>query len=161
MLAQDGETIIINGGTTYRMAEFLGERRLHILTRSPFTMADYLLRYTSNRVLLPGGEVYRASRTSSSVLAEQDTTVDHLCLENVHGRVCDPPAGLIEADPLLIKAEQKLIKQAEQLIVLVDSNRVCRVRESGVVSVEPDQHTLITDSGVSETTVAMLEQGGD
>ncbi|MEZ5477691.1 MAG: DeoR/GlpR family DNA-binding transcription regulator [Thiolinea sp.] len=158
-LCQDGETIIINGGTTtYRMAEFLGERRLHILTNS-FTMADYLLRYTSNQVLLPGGEVYREQNIILSPY-EQDTTVDHFYASKMFmGAYAIRPQGLIEADPLLIKAEQKLIKQAEQLIVLVDSSKFAAFG-SLVLSPLNRISTLITDSGVSETTVAMLEQEG-
>ena len=58
-LCEDGESIIINGGTTtFQMVEFLRDRRLKILTNS-FPLAELLIHESKNRVALPGGAVYR------------------------------------------------------------------------------------------------------
>ena len=66
-LCEDGEAIIINGGSsTFMMSEFLAERRMNILTNS-FVLAHELLENSQNQVTLPGGEVYR----KQSILAEQ------------------------------------------------------------------------------------------
>jgi len=158
-LCRDGETIIINGGTTtYRMAEFLTQRNLHILTNS-FTMADYLLRHSTNQVILPGGEVYREQNIILSPF-EHDTTVDHFYASKMFmGAYAVRQQGIIEADPLLIKAEQKLIKQTEELIVLVDSSKFSAVGSLILCPLER-VNTLVTDHKVSDATVTMLEQAG-
>ncbi|WP_022954523.1 DeoR/GlpR family DNA-binding transcription regulator [Leucothrix mucor] len=158
-LCQDGESIIINGGTsTYRMAEFLEARSLHILTNS-FTMADYLLRRSNNQVTLPGGEVYRAQNIILSPY-EDDTAVDHFYASKMFiGAYAIRQQGLIEADPLLIKAEQKLLKQAEQLIVLVDSSKF-ETFGSLILCPLDRIDTVITDNGVKPDSVKMLEKAG-
>ena len=58
-LCQDGEPIIINGGTTtYQMVHFLTGRRLSVFTNS-FAIAEYLIHNSRNSVVIPGGTVYR------------------------------------------------------------------------------------------------------
>jgi len=158
-LCQDGESIIINGGTsTYRMTEFLETRNLHILTNS-FTMADYLLRQSNNQVTLPGGEVYRAQNIILSPY-ENDTAVDHFYASKMFiGAYAIRQQGLIEADPLLIKAEQKLLKQAEQLVVLVDSSKF-ETFGSLILCPLDRINTVITDDGVKPDSVQMLEEAG-
>ena len=58
-LCQDGEAIIINGGTTtFQMVHPLTTRRLQVFTNS-FPIAEHLLKHTKNTVLLPAGAIYR------------------------------------------------------------------------------------------------------
>lgn len=158
-LCADDETVIINGGTTtQRMAEYMTDRSMQVLTNS-FAMADYLLRYTNNGVVLPGGEVYREQNVILSPY-EKDTVIDHFYAAKMFsGAHALRPQGMIETDPLLIKAEQKLINQAEELIVLVDSSKF-RPRGSLISCPLERISTVITDSGVSDKDVAMLETAG-
>jgi len=61
-LCEDGDAVIINGGTTtFQMAQFLRDRRLKVLTNS-YPLAELLIHETENRVALPGGEVYRVQK---------------------------------------------------------------------------------------------------
>ncbi|TIQ02310.1 MAG: DeoR/GlpR transcriptional regulator, partial [Mesorhizobium sp.] len=58
-LCQDGEPIIINGGTTtFQMVHFLTGRRMPIFTNS-FPIAEHLLKHSKNTVMLSGGTIYR------------------------------------------------------------------------------------------------------
>jgi DeoR family ulaG and ulaABCDEF operon transcriptional repressor len=67
--------------------------------------------------------------------------------------------GLMEADPLLIQAEKRLIGQAEELIVLVDSSKFAR--RAGLVLCGLNRvSTVITDTGASDGAVQLLEQYG-
>ena len=66
------------------------------------------------------------------------------------------PLGLMEQDPLLVQAEQKLIGQAEELIVLVDSSKFSN-RSSLVLCPLERIDTIITDDGIEDRTAAMLE----
>ncbi len=66
------------------------------------------------------------------------------------------PLGLMEADPLLIQAEHKLIGQADELVVLVDSTKF-ENRSSLVLCPLDRIDTVITDEGISDKAAAMLE----
>ena len=122
-------------------------------------MADDLLRHSRNQIFLPGGEVYR---TQNIVLSpyEQDTTINHFYASKLFmGAYAIRQQGLIEADPLLIKAEQKLIKQAEELIVLVDSSKFSAFGSLIFCPLEQID-ILITDAGIQPKTQDMLENAG-
>jgi DeoR family ulaG and ulaABCDEF operon transcriptional repressor len=67
--------------------------------------------------------------------------------------------GIMERDPLLIQAEQKLIDQAEELIVLVDSSKFAQ-RSSLILCRLDRVDTVITDDAVSEDAAAMLGEAG-
>ncbi len=66
------------------------------------------------------------------------------------------PIGLMEADPLLIPAEEKLIDQADELVVLVDSTKFDN-RSSLVLCPLERIDIVITDDGISDRTASMLE----
>jgi len=58
-LCDDGEPIIINGGTTtFQMVHPLTAKRLQVFTNS-FLIAEHLLHHSKNTVLLPAGAIYR------------------------------------------------------------------------------------------------------
>lgn len=58
-LCDDGEPIIINGGTTtFQMVHPLASRRCQVFTNS-FPIAEHLLKNSKNTVLMSGGIVYR------------------------------------------------------------------------------------------------------
>lgn len=154
----DGETIIINGGTTtFMMAEFLADKQLKILTNS-FLMAERLLVSSQNEIIVPGGKVYREQNVILSPF-DNDITQHHYAgkmFMSVHGMSL---LGLMEADPLLIQAEKRLIGQAEQLVVLADSSKFAR--KAGLILCELDRvHTVITDTDVADRSVQTLEQYG-
>ena len=64
--------------------------------------------------------------------------------------------GLMQADVVLIQAEQKLMSRADQLIVLVDSSKF-RASASFVVCDLAAIDVVVTDAGVTEAEIAMLE----
>ena len=67
--------------------------------------------------------------------------------------------GLMEADPLLVQAEQKLIGQADELVVLADSSKFAK-RSSLVLCPLAQIHTVITDDGIPDKAASMLEAAG-
>ena len=69
------------------------------------------------------------------------------------------PLGLMEGDPLLIQAEQKLIDQADELVVLVDSSKF-RQRSSLILCGLSRITTVITDDGIEDREAKMLETAG-
>lgn len=66
------------------------------------------------------------------------------------------PIGLMESDPLLIQAEEKLIGQADELVVLVDSSKF-ENRSSLVLCPLNRIDIVITDEGITDRAASMLE----
>jgi DeoR family ulaG and ulaABCDEF operon transcriptional repressor len=62
----------------------------------------------------------------------------------------------MEGDPLLIQAEEKLIGQADELVVLADSSKF-RNRSSLILCPLARIHTVITDDGIADREAQMLE----
>jgi DeoR family transcriptional regulator, ulaG and ulaABCDEF operon transcriptional repressor len=157
-LCLDGEPIIINGGTTtFQMVHFLALKRLPIFTNS-FAIAEHLLKHSKNTVTLPGGTIYREQNIILSPF-DNDVSRNFYAKRMFMGAQGLGPLGLMEADPLLIQAEQKLIDQAEELIVLVDSSKFSQ-RSSLILCGLKRIHTVITDDGIGDTEIKMLEDAG-
>lgn len=154
-LCEDGEPIIINGGTTtYQMVHPLASRRLQVFTNS-FPIAEHLLKTSKNTIMLSGGVIYREQNIILSPF-DNDVTRNFYAKRMFMGAQGIGPLGLMETDPLLIQAEQKLIGQADELIVLVDSSKF-RQRSSLVLCSLNRIDTVITDEGITDKAAAMLE----
>lgn len=157
-MCADGETIIVNGGTTtFMMAEFLTGNRLKILTNS-FLMAERLLETSENEIIVPGGKVYRAQNVILSPF-DKDVTQHHYASRMFMSVYGLSPLGLMEADPLLIEAEKRLIGHADELVVLVDSSKFAR--QAGLILCPLERvATLVTDTDVADADVQLLERHG-
>jgi len=135
-LCEDGDPIIINGGTTtFQMVHPLASRRC--------------------QVMLSGGAIYREQNIILSPF-DNDVTRNFYARRMFMGAQGIGPLGLMEADPLLIQAEQKLIGQADELVVLVDSSKF-EQRSSLVLCPLSRIDTVITDDGISDKAASMLE----
>lgn len=158
-MCRNGETVIINGGsTTHMMVPHLTDSRLTILTNS-FLMAQELLMHSENEILLPGGKVYREQNVIVSPF-DNDVIQNHYAGKMFIGACAVSPQGLLESDPLLVRAEIKLMKQADQVIVLVDSSKFLSRRAGLIVCPLTRVSKLITDRGVAAQTVEMLRAQG-
>lgn len=153
-LCDDGDPIIINGGTTtFQMVHPLATRRCQVFTNS-FPIAEHLLKHSKNTVMVSGGAIYREQNIILSPF-ENDVTRNFYARRMFMGAQGVGPLGLMEADPLLIQAEAKLIGQADELVVLVDSSKF-EQRSSLVLCGLDRISTLITDEGISDKAAAML-----
>jgi len=154
-LCDDGEPIIINGGTTtFQMVHPLASRRMQIFTNS-FPIAEHLLKNSGNTIMLSGGIIYREQNIVLSPF-DNDVTGNFYAKRMFMGAQGIGPLGLMEQDPLLIQAEQKLIGQADELIVLVDSSKFAN-RSSLVLCPLTRIDTIVTDEGIDDRSAAMLE----
>lgn len=154
-LCEDGDAIIINGGTTtFQMVHPLASRRLQVFTNS-FPIAEHLLKHSKNTITLSGGTIYREQNIILSPF-DNDVTRNFCARRMFMGAQGLGPLGLMEADPLLIQAEQKLIGQADELIVLADSSKFER-RSSLVLCPLNRITTVISDDQISDKAAAMLE----
>ena len=127
------------------------------LTNS-FLIAEHLLRNSKNTITLPGGAIYREQNIILSPF-DNDVTRNFYARRMFMGAQGVSPIGVMEGDPLLIQAEQKLISQAEELILLVDSSKFAR-RSSLILCPLERVHTIITDDGIAARDAKLVEQSG-
>ncbi|MCA0432771.1 MAG: DeoR/GlpR family DNA-binding transcription regulator [Proteobacteria bacterium] len=147
-LCQDGESVIINAGsTTWFMAEFLRDRRMQILTNS-VPISQELIARSQNRIVLPGGEVYREQGIILSPF-DEDAIQHYTASKMFMSCYSISSMGIVEGDPLIARAEAKLLTRAERLIVVADSSKF-QPRGNMAVCQLSRVHTLITDSGAPE-----------
>lgn len=157
-LCSDGDSIIINAGsTTWHMAEFLRDRRMQILTNSvPISLE--LIATSDNRIVLPGGEVFREQGIILSPFDED--AIQHFTASKMFMSCFSiSQMGIIEGDPLIARAEAKLLSRADQLIVMVDSSKF-EPRGSMAVCQLSRVHTLITDDGAQPHMLDMIRSRG-
>jgi len=157
-LCDEGEAIIINGGSsTYMMGEFLADRNLSVLTNS-FVLAQFLSENSLNQVTVPGGEIYRRQGIILSAY-ENDTIQNYRGSKMFMGTPGVSGQGVTESDPLLIRAEQKLRKQADSLIVLADSRKLGK-SSNFILCPLSEVDVLITDSAADPKVIHQFEAQG-
>jgi DeoR family transcriptional regulator, ulaG and ulaABCDEF operon transcriptional repressor len=157
-LCEEGDSIIINGGTTtFQMVYPLVNRRLQVFTNS-FPIAEHLLHHSKNVVMVPGGTIYREQNIILSPF-DNDVARNFYAKKMFMGAQGVGPHGIMEANPLLIQAEQKLMRQAEELIVMVDSSKF-RKRSSLILCPLENVSTIITDDRISDEAAAMVAHAG-
>ena len=153
-----GESIIINGGTTtFALVEFLADHDLDILTNS-FPIAAKLLATSRNRITLPGGTIYREQNIVLSPFSN-DT------IENFWGNKLFTGCyglnrfGIMEADPLIVQAQTKLLKRTEDVIVMADSSKL-RQKSAMIVTGLDRISTIITDDGAKPEELDVFKAAG-
>jgi DeoR family transcriptional regulator, ulaG and ulaABCDEF operon transcriptional repressor len=155
-LCTSGEAVMIDGGsTTLQMCAHLAGLNLQVLTNS-LHIVTALLSQTGTRVVVPGGQVFPEQNIILSVALEDDMPRFH-APRLFMGAAALGPAGLMQADFILVSAERRLIDRADEIIVLVDSSKfeapsghvVCRLEEIDVI---------ITDEGIGSESLKMLER---
>lgn len=157
-LCADGDSIILNAGsTTWFMAQCLRQHRMQVLTNS-FPIAQELIANSGNRVVLPGGELYREPGIILSPFEED--AIQHFAAGKMFmSCYAISPMGVIESDPLIARAEAKLLSRAEKLIVIADSSKF-EVRGNMVVCPLTRVSTLVTDAGAPAGMVEHLRSVG-
>ena len=125
------------------------------VTTNSFPIAEHLLKHSKNTIMLSGGAIYREQNIILSPF-ENDVTRNFYARRMFMGAQGIGPLGLMEADPLLIQAEQKLIGQADELVVLVDSSKF-EPRSSLVLCPLTRIGTIITDDRITDKNAAMVE----
>lgn len=157
-LCNAGEAVMIDGGsTTLQMCRHLAGLNMQVLTNS-LHIVNALLTQRGTQVLVPAGQVFREQNIILST--EGDDGMQRFHAPRLFmGAASIGPAGLMQADIVLIGAERRFMERADEIIVLVDSSKF--TGPSGhVVCPLQDIDLLVTDSGITAEHKAMLEKAG-
>jgi DeoR family fructose operon transcriptional repressor len=159
-LVQPGENVILDTGTTtlYLARELV--RRQLVLTVATTSLAVASTLFNSSiDVLIFGGFLRREIPDLVGPLTEKNLLEFHA---NKIFMGCDgliPEEGFFTSDLNISSIEEKMVKNAERVIVLTDSTKFGKksfVKYAGVESVD----TVVTDSGVEPAAAAALSARG-
>ena len=157
-MCADGDTIILDGGSTvYQMGPHLAARSLRVLTNS-FPIAEYLLKHSSNEVIVPGGTIDPShwiilnpfddeilSKYSASTVFMSTQGMDQLGFNNDRADV--------------IRMERSMIKVAKKLVLLVDGSKLEHRGTLRLCTFE-EVSTVITDASISEEHKKLFHDHG-
>ena len=145
-LCADGETVFIDGGsTTSQMAAFLKTRRLEIVTNS-LALTTMLIE-SNNEVVLTGGSVLPKHGLVLNPF-DNDLIERYRASKAVMGVGGLDPVGPTNDDPRLIRFEQKMIANADEIILLADSSKFGK-REKLLLCDYDKISTIITDKNLA------------
>ena len=117
-----------------------------------------LVAHSANRVVMPGGEIYREPGIVLSPFDED--AIQHFAASKMFmSCYALTPMGVIESDPLVARAEAKLLSRTEKLILLVDSSKF-EARGNMVVCPLSRVATVITDPGIPRSMQEHLSAQG-
>ena len=157
-LIEDGQTVILDGGSTVAaLARELVGRSLHVMTNS-LPIADIFGDARQIELTLTGGYLYPRLRAMVGPLCEQmlgAVTADALIMGigGVTGQ------GFSNNNTLVVGPERKMIEVSRKVIILTDHTKFGR---SAMIPLAPLDvaDVVVTDSGVSAQDRAMLEAHG-
>ncbi|MDO8303322.1 MAG: DeoR/GlpR family DNA-binding transcription regulator [Sedimentisphaerales bacterium] len=124
-LVEDGETIIIDGGTTpYQVALYLQQRKVQIITNS-LPVANLFADSTNVQLISTGGTLYPGTGVYLGPYAES-------MLKNVRaqkafiGVAGISPEGFYNSNALVVETEKRMLDAASEVYVVADHTKFGR-----------------------------------
>ena len=121
-LISDGETILLDGGTTtFQVARHLLSRSLQVVTNS-LPIANLLGSAAKIEVILIGGYIYPRTGVAVGPIAQQTLSTLHVnkAIMGIAGIVED---ALYNANVLLVEGERQMMEIADEVIVVADHSK--------------------------------------
>jgi DeoR family transcriptional regulator, fructose operon transcriptional repressor len=157
-LIEDGQTVILDGGSTVAaLARELAGRSLHVITNS-LPIAELFADARQIEVTLTGGYLYPRLRSTVGPLCEQmlaAVTADVL----VMGIGGVTRQGFSNNNTLVVGPERKMIEVSRKVIVVADHSKFGR---SAMIPVGPLEmaDVVVSDTDLDRESRAILEERG-
>jgi DeoR/GlpR family transcriptional regulator of sugar metabolism len=121
-LVRTGQTVILDGGTTtFHLAQELLGQPLQLVTNS-LPIANLFLNDENVELILVGGVMYPRYGVLLGPMAERE--LSHIHAQTLFISVAGVHDGsLYNQNLLLVQAERRMIEQAQQVVLLVDSGK--------------------------------------
>lgn len=158
-LLADGETVVLDGGTTaVRIAAAIRDRHLTVMPLAVRPMIELLDR-DGITLLVPGGEVRAGEQSFNGSLAE--AAFDRLRFDTcvLSGCGIDPRQGVTEHMLGEAAVKRAAVRAAQRVIVAADASKLGTVTFGHVCPVS-DIDTLVTDANASAKVVTDLREVG-
>jgi DeoR/GlpR family transcriptional regulator of sugar metabolism len=155
---QDGDTILLDGGTTtLEVARLLVGRSVQVVTNSLPIAQLFAARREADLVIL-GGYVYPRTGVALGPLTVrmmEDLHV-HQAVMSVGGITAK---GLFNSNLLLVETERQMMRCADKVVVVADHTKVGRQALAFLCELDAID-TLIVDGGLAPAQRELLERAG-
>ena len=157
---EDGDVILINGGTTTaEMVPFLGAARDVTVITNGLNIASLLAPLTNIKTVITGGVLRNSELSMLGALTEDalhNLRADKLFMSSPAIHV---DYGFSADDMLEVESDRNMMASAKEIIVLADHTKFGNIAMMRVAPIERVRR-IITDSGTSEEVVAACEELG-
>ena len=157
-LVRPGQTVLVDGGTTtfYLAQELLGQT-LQLVTNS-LPIANLFINDENVELVLVGGLLYPRYGVLLGPMAEHELGTIHaqtlfISVAGVHG------GSLYNQNLLLVSAERRMMEQAQQVVLLVDSGKFGQQALARLCGLG-DIDVVVTDAGPSAEHRAQVSGAG-
>jgi DeoR family fructose operon transcriptional repressor len=153
---QDGDTILLDGGTTtLEVARLLVGRSVQIVTNSLPIAALFAASRETDLVIL-GGYVYPKTGVALGPLTVRmmDDVHVHQLIMSVGGITTK---GLFNSNLLLVETERRMMRCADEVVVVADHTKIGRQALAHLCNLT-DIDTLIVDNRLTEAQRDLLNQ---
>jgi DeoR family transcriptional regulator of aga operon len=161
-LIRDGETIILDSGTTTaeiaRRIRTLDLKAINVITNA-LNIAALLIDTPSVRLIIPGGILRRESNSLSGPMAESALSALQADRLYLGADGVDPKVGVMTPHLAEAQLNAKMIEISRQVVVVADSSKLVRRNVSLIARVE-QLHMLITDRAAPAEAVEELRGRG-
>ncbi|HEY2686058.1 MAG TPA: DeoR/GlpR family DNA-binding transcription regulator [Steroidobacteraceae bacterium] len=161
-LIRDGETIVIDSGTTTaeiaRQIRKLGLKSINVITNA-LNIAMLLAEVPGVRLIMLGGVLRPESNSLSGYMAEAAIANLHADRLFLGADGVDPEIGLMTPHLAEAQLNARMIQISRQVIAVADSSKLLRRNVSVIARVE-QLHMLITDSNARPDVVGDLRARG-
>lgn len=159
-LVKDGESIIIDSGTTtLHIVKHLLHRNDITIVTNDMNIAAELRDAHRMKVILTGGELYPSSFFLNGMFTDHVLRSLHVEKSFIGTPALHPQYGLMHPDERVVPAKQGMIKAAREIIVVADNSKIGKL---SLHTVAPNSsiHTLITGKEASEFDLQPFRDSG-
>src|SRR5260221_5969632 len=155
---RDGDGILLDGGTTtLEVARLLVGRRLQVVTNS-LPIAQVLSRTRETDLVMLGGYVY--PRTGVALGPMLIRMLDDVHVQQMLMSVSGvTPKGLFNSNMLLVEAERRMMRCADEVVVLADHTKFGRQALAHLCELGSID-TLITDAATGADQRRLADEAG-
>ncbi len=148
-LVEDGDTVLLDGGsTTYEVARLLVGRLLQIVTNS-LPVANLFASNANHDLVLLGGYVY--PRTGVALGPYTNEMLSRLNVRRTILSVAGASErGFFNSNLLLVETERAMMQAADEVIVVADSTKFGRQSLAHLCPLGEVQHLVVDDELSSE-----------
>lgn len=157
-LIEDGETVLLDGGsTTYELARLLVGRPLHVVTNS-LPVANLFASDPRSELVLIGGNICPRTGVSQGpyayeLLAKLRVRKTILSVAAINAE------GFYNNNLLLVETERAMMRAADEVILVADSSKFGHQSLTHLCPLG-DVDYVVTDSGISREWQQKIESAG-
>jgi len=155
---EDGDAILLDGGsTTYEVAKRLQGRSLHLVTTS-LPVANLFAADPKCDLVFVGGSVCPRSGVVRGPLTNDVLDGLHVrrAILSTAGITSE---GLFNNDPLLVETERRMMKIADEIVIVADASKFGRKSLTHVCSLNA-VNRIVTDSRVGDDWHREIREAG-